>query len=102
MDVINQFIPDEYRNTKITSFEDILGLGINVLLGAAMTASIIGLIMSGIKYMSTRSGDPRKLEEARKALTFSLVALILSVGAFTILNIILNTIGGSPADVYRG
>ena len=102
MDVIDQFIPIEYQNTKITTLEDILGVGLNILLGAAMTASIIGLIMSGIKYMSTRSGDPRKLEEAKKALTFSLVAMILSVGAFTILNIILNTLGGSPADVYRG
>lgn len=100
MDFLNDFIPGEYINTMTR--KGVLNMGVNVIMGVAMTVSFIGLILSGIKYMSSRSGDPRQLESARKALTFSIVGIILSVGAFAILNIILNAVGGSSSDIFGG
>ena len=79
--------------SNITKIEHALGMVINLALGIALSVSFIGTILSGIKFMQSRSGDPREMETAKKALTYSLVAFFLSISAFTIMGIIVRNVG---------
>ena len=72
---------------------DFLGLGLNILLGIALAISMISLIVSGIKII-TAKGDPKAKSSAQQAFTYAIVALLLSIGAFTLKLIIFNVVGG--------
>jgi hypothetical protein len=92
---------------KFTKLEDILGMGVNIGLGIAIAVSFIGTVLSGIKFMKTRSGDPREMETAKKALTYSFVAFFLAISSFTIVDLIVRTTGlrtrgaGNTFTIFR-
>lgn len=80
------------------SFGDIFGLGINILIGAVIAVSVITTAYSGIKYTMSQ-GDPKAVDSARKSLTYSVVALVLALGAITIKAVVGNTIGLTGINV---
>lgn len=88
----------ETTNNAFTSVSDILGVAINIGLGTGIAISIIAMILSGIKFMSSK-GDPKSLAQAKNALTYSIIAFILTAGAFTIKTIIITMIGGDYGDI---
>ena len=77
---------------------EFLGIALNVLLGTALAASMIFIIMSGIKIITSK-GDPKAKAESKQAVTFSVVALILAIGAFTVKTILFNVMGGNFGDL---
>lgn len=60
-----------------------LGLIINIVMGAAVSVSVIAIIYSGIQFIVSR-GDFKALAKARTAFVYSIVAFILAIGAFTV------------------
>ena len=74
-----------------TTIEEYATLAVNVMLGIAISISFIGVILSGIKYMSAKS-DFKAVAAAKLALTYSIVGLLLSIGVFGLLNIIVGII----------
>jgi len=88
--VVNKNAPDlpAYRNIG-----DFLGVGLNVLMGVGLSLSVIFIGISGIRYLSS-GGNPDNVDQAKRALTYSIVALVLSVGAVAIKYIIINSILG--------
>lgn len=81
------------RNMGIQGVGQLLGLGLNIVLGSALAISMIAITLSGIKFI-TAKGDPKAKSAAQSALTHSVLALVLSIGAFTIKTILFNVIGG--------
>jgi len=80
------------RGGGFTTIDDYIALGVNLFLGIAMAVTFIGIVLSGIKFMSARS-DPKAMDAAKSALTYSIVGFLLSVGAFTLLKILIGIVG---------
>lgn len=88
----------ELNPTRIQGVGGFLGLGLNILLGTALAVSMIAIIMSGIKIVTSR-GDPKAKGAAQQALTYSVLAFVLAIAAFTIKTIIFNVMGGDYGDL---
>lgn len=69
---------------------------IQVGLAAAAPVAAIFLIIGGIKY-ATATGDPKALEEAKRTVTYSVLGLIVAVGAITIVTLTMGLLG-VPSD----
>lgn len=72
-----------------TSLTDYAAVAVNLFLGIAMSITLIGVILSGIKFMAAKS-DFKAIASAKAALTYSIVGLLLSIGAFAFLRIIID------------
>lgn len=77
-----------------------MSVGLNYLLGAGISISVITIILSGIKFMESR-GDPKAADSAKNALTYSVVAFLLCGGALTVKTLVFNSIGVSNANLQN-
>ncbi len=102
MDILNNLIADETNitGTSYSSLGAIMSVGLNYLLGAGISISVITIILSGIKFMESR-GDPKAADSAKNALTYSVVAFLLCGGALTIKTLVFNSIGVSNANLQN-
>ncbi|KKU31188.1 MAG: hypothetical protein UX44_C0007G0012 [candidate division WWE3 bacterium GW2011_GWA1_46_21] len=82
----------------ITKIGDLLGIALNVLLGSAVGIGSLGVVLSGIKYVMSK-GDPKAKAEAQHALTYSIVAIVLGLGAFAVKAIIFGLLGVTSTDL---
>jgi len=87
--VVNSDVPDPGYN----SIGEFLGVGLNVLMGVGVSLSVIFIGLAGLRYLSS-GGNPDNADQAKRALTYSIVALVLSVSAVAIKYILLNSILG--------
>lgn len=87
--VINSTNPDE---SGVTTFGGLFGLGLNVAAGIVISVSVIAIILSGYKFILAR-GDPKAAATAKLSLTYSIVALLLTLMAVTVFFAIKSTIG---------
>lgn len=83
--------------TRITTIGDFFGIAINLLIGVGVSIAVIYIILSGIRFIMSQ-GDPKSVEQAKQALTYSIVALIISIGAIAFKNV-LNSIMGVTDDL---
>jgi len=83
-----------YKGNDISSVSDVLSIGLNIMLGSAIAISLIAIILSGIKIMTSK-GDMKAKAGAQSALTNSVIAMILTIGAFTAKIVILNILGST-------
>ena len=94
------FLSAPDRTLGIMRVGHVLGIILNILLGSALAISMIAIILSGIKYVTSRGNDKAK-GAAQSALTNSIIAFILAIGAFTVKSVIINLIGGSFLDLLN-
>ena len=97
---MSNFIPTD-ANPAVTNYDSIGSIWavmLNLFLGVAVAASIIGMLVSGIQLMTSK-GDWKATAKAKQALTYSVTAIFLSVGAFAIKDLFVGMIGGSIDDV---
>lgn len=92
----DEYIPTGCEGCDIPRFSNITAVFVNFFMGTAIAVSIIGIILSGISFM-TSQGDFKGIQKAKSGLTYSIVALILSIGGFTLRNTIIATLGGTVA-----
>ena len=91
LDVIENVSPS---HGKVSTLGDFVAVIFNAALGLGISIALLGVILSGIKYMSARGGgDSKALTTAKSALYHSILALILVFGAFTIYRIVLGFLG---------
>jgi len=76
----------------------LLGLVINILLGAVFSICIISMAYAGIMYVLSR-GDKAEVHKAYSTFIWSAIAAAMTLGAVAIKNIIFNTIGVSGPTV---
>ena len=69
----------------------VFGAAMNVIMGVAVSLSVIFLGMGGIKYI-TAKGDAKAAEEARSWLTNAVIGLVITLGALAVKTIVLGSI----------
>ena len=95
------YIPDHNISPElrpITSVGMFAGLVLNVLLGITITISIVTIIIGGIQYV-TSAGDPKAVAVARTTIMYSVIAMVLAIGALTIKTIILRILGVTTGEI---
>lgn len=82
----------DMENKSIAGEGGLISILINFLLWAVGILSVIMIIFSGFRYI-TSAGDAAKTKSAQTALTYSIVGLIVAVLAWVIVKMILRQFG---------
>jgi hypothetical protein len=89
-----KYLPDTFPDrTELDSIGAILGIAVNVAMGVGVSVSVVFLGLAGLRFISA-GGDPKAVDQAKKALTYAVVALVLSVGALAFKTILVGGILG--------
>ena len=89
---INTATTSEMKGKSIDGDKGLIKTVVNVLLWAVGILSVIMIIFSGFRYI-TSAGDAAKTKSAQSTLTYAVVGLIVAVFAWAIVNIVLDRIG---------
>ena len=88
-DGINTATTSEMKGKSIDGDKGLIKTVVNVLLWAVGILSVIMIIFSGFRYI-TSAGDASKTKSAQSALTYSVVGLIVAIMAYAIVNMVIN------------
>ena len=86
---INTATTSEMKGKSIDGDKGLIKTVVNVLLWAVGILSVIMIIFSGLRYI-TSAGDASKTKSAQSALTYSVVGLIVAIMAYAIVNMVIN------------
>ena len=79
----------EMKGKSIDGDKGLIKTVVNVLLWAVGILSVIMIIFSGFRYI-TSAGDASKTKSAQSTLTYSVVGLIVAIMAYAIVNMVTN------------
>lgn len=79
----------EMKDKSIDGDNGLIKTVVNVLLWAVGILSVIMIIFSGFRYI-TSSGDASKTKSAQSTLIYSVVGLIVAIMAWAIVNMVIN------------
>ncbi len=68
---------------------------ITLIMLIAIVISLIFILFSGIQWI-TSGGDPKAIEGARKRLTYAIIGLVITLGAFVIVGLVITLLGKDP------
>ena len=86
---INTATTSEMKGKSIDGDNGLVKTVVNVLLWAVGILSVIMIIFSGFRYI-TSAGDASKTKSAQSTLTYSVVGLIVAIMAYAIVNMVTN------------
>lgn len=86
---INTATTSEMKGKSIDGDKGLIKTVVNVLLWAVGILSVIMIIFSGLRYI-TSAGDASKTKSAQSTLTYSVVGLIVAIMAYAIVNMVIN------------
>ena len=78
--------------SNFTSIGDFLAAVINILLEFGAVAALVGLIIGGYKYIAS-SGNPEATDMAKKAITFSVIGLLVILLAVVFIKFLMGRLG---------
>ena len=102
-DLLNLIIADPNANPtsgRVGTVGNVLGFALNIFIGVAVSIAIICVILAGINFI-TSQGDVKALQKAKDSLTYSIVAIIVSVSGFAIKLIILHLFGSNEQNLIN-
>ena len=79
----------EMKGKSIDGDSGLIKTVVNVLLWAVGILSVIMIIFSGFRYI-TSAGDASKTKSAQSTLMYSVVGLIVAIMAYAIVNMVIN------------
>ena len=79
----------EMKGKSIDGDDGLIKTVVNVLLWAVGILSVIMIIFSGLRYI-TSAGDASKTKSAQSTLIYSVVGLIVAIMAYAIVNMVIN------------
>ena len=79
----------EMKSKSIDGDKGLIKTVVNVLLWAVGVLSVIMIIFSGFRYI-TSAGDASKTKSAQSTLIYSVVGLIVAIMAWAIVNMVIN------------
>lgn len=88
-DGINTATTSEMKGKSIDGKDGLIKTVVNVLLWAVGILSVIMIIFSGFRYI-TSAGDASKTKSAQSTLIYSVVGLIVAIMAYAIVNMVIN------------
>ncbi|GMR18907.1 MAG: hypothetical protein BMS9Abin34_029 [Patescibacteria group bacterium] len=77
---------------EITGLFCVLGKIINILISTGGVIALIFLAIGGLQYMVS-GGDEKALATAKATITYSILGLLIVLGAILVVNIALTTLG---------
>ena len=86
---INTATTSEMKGKSIDGDNGLIKTVVNVLLWAVGILSVIMIIFSGLRYI-TSAGDASKTKSAQSTLTYSVVGLIVAIMAYAIVSMVTN------------
>jgi len=86
---------------QFVNLADVFGVAMNVVMGVAVSLSVIFLGLGGIKYI-TAKGDVKAAEEARSWLTNAVIGLVIALGALAVRQITLGILGQTASNLDEG
>ena len=86
---INTATTSEMKGKSIDGDDGLIKTVVNVLLWAVGILSVIMIIFSGLRYI-TSAGDASKTKSAQSTLIYSVVGLIVAIMAYAIVNMVIN------------
>ena len=86
---INSATTSEMKGKSIDGDKGLIKTVVNVLLWAVGILSVIMIIFSGFRYI-TSAGDASKTKSAQSTLIYSVVGLIVAIMAYAIVNMVTN------------
>ena len=86
---INTATTSEMKGKSIDGKDGLIKTVVNVLLWAVGILSVIMIIFSGLRYI-TSAGDASKTKSAQSTLIYSVVGLIVAILAYAIVNMVIN------------
>ena len=86
---INTATTSEMKGKSIDGDSGLIKTVVNVLLWAVGILSVIMIIFSGFRYI-TSAGDASKTKSAQSTLIYSVVGLIVAIMAYAIVNMVTN------------
>ena len=86
---INTATTSEMKGKSIDGKDGLIKTVVNVLLWAVGILSVIMIIFSGFRYI-TSAGDASKTKSAQSTLIYSVVGLIVAIMAWAIVNMVIN------------
>ena len=86
---INTATTSEMKGKSIDGDNGLIKTVVNVLLWAVGILSVIMIIFSGLRYI-TSAGDASKTKSAQSTLIYSVVGLIVAIMAWAIVNMVIN------------
>lgn len=86
---INTATTSEMQGKSIDGDKGLIKTVVNVLLWAVGILSVIMIIFSGFRYI-TSAGDASKTKSAQSTLIYSVVGLIVAIMAYAIVNMVTN------------
>ena len=86
---INTATTSEMKGKSIDGKDGLIKTVVNVLLWAVGILSVIMIIFSGLRYI-TSAGDASKTKSAQSTLIYSVVGLIVAIMAYAIVNMVIN------------
>ena len=86
---INTATTSEMKGKSIDGKDGLIKTVVNVLLWAVGILSVIMIIFSGFRYI-TSAGDASKTKSAQSTLMYSVVGLIVAIMAYAIVNMVIN------------
>ena len=86
---INTATTSEMKGKSIDGDKGLIKTVVNVLLWAVGILSVIMIIFSGFRYI-TSAGDASKTKSAQSTLIYSIVGLIVAIMAYAIVNMVTN------------
>ncbi len=89
--------PDVEYNT----FGNFLGALVNLAMGIGISLSVIFIGLAGIRFIMS-NGDPKAVDQARHALVYAILGLVLSIAAVAVRTILLSTLTGASSPVLPG
>ena len=88
-----------WDNPNLSDLVPVFNRVYNTLILSAGAVFVIWMIISGIRYM-TAGGDEKAVASARSALTYAVLGFILILGAYAIIAILGNLLGGNLGIPY--
>ncbi len=93
-------IPEALTGNPEDILKNIFGTGFDLLFLAALFLAVIFIIFSGVGLILS-GGDIEKLASARKRLLFSVIGLVVVMGAFFITRVVITVFGGSQDFFFK-
>jgi len=93
-------IPASLQGNLGESGAKVLQTGLNLLFYGAVILAIVFIIYSGIEWI-TSTGDPNRIQSAKKRLLYAIVGLVVVSLAFLIFNLVAGVLGKSPGQLLN-
>lgn len=94
-------VTNEERLTNLTSIGQLGAMIMNLTISISFSVSIIAIGYAFIQFMMSQ-GDPKVIKTAQNALTWSIIAGLVSLASVGIKKAVLNAYGVTSSDINNG